>query len=266
MEMVDVRDDDVEDDQPVPPGMRYEHGKVVPAPDRGGAGGSRQGGAPRCPDRATLGSCRPRPGPIRSTLLEEPGRDPGARAGADPLRADARLAVHLLPGRGADHGRRPRRHAALGADRPSSAATPTCRTSACSARRSGAWSSTSTTSTRPSRARGSGTSSASRPASRSPAATTASRRRTADRAADACSARTARRCASSPAMTNLEVWYAHIDVETRPQAARRASSTRPRASGPRPTWPRPAPGTACRRSTSSPTSSTASGASSATRR
>src|SRR5207344_2011024 len=30
MESVDVRDDDVEDDQPVPTGMRVEHGKVVP--------------------------------------------------------------------------------------------------------------------------------------------------------------------------------------------------------------------------------------------
>ena len=30
MESVDVRDDDVEDDQPVPAGMRLEHGKVVP--------------------------------------------------------------------------------------------------------------------------------------------------------------------------------------------------------------------------------------------
>ena len=30
MESVDIRDDDVEDDLPVPTGMRLEHGKVVP--------------------------------------------------------------------------------------------------------------------------------------------------------------------------------------------------------------------------------------------
>ena len=41
--------------------------------------------------------------------------------------------------------------------------------------------------------------------------------------------------------------------------------TRPCASGPRPTWPRLAPATACRPSTSSPASWTGSGASSATR-
>ena len=68
------------------------------------------------------------------------------------------------------------------------------------------------------------------------------------------------------AMTNLAVWYSHIDVEAIAQGSCRARSTRRPASGPRPTWPRPAPATACRPSTSSPTSWTASGASSATRR
>ena len=36
-----------------------------------------------------------------------PGRDPGRAAGAGPLRAHARLALHVLPGRRGDHGRRP---------------------------------------------------------------------------------------------------------------------------------------------------------------
>ena len=40
-------------------------------------------------------------------------------------------------GRGADHGRRPRGHPTLGPATPRSAVTPTCRTSACSPRRSG---------------------------------------------------------------------------------------------------------------------------------
>ena len=42
------------------------------------------------------------------------GADARAGAGPDPLRADARLAVHVLPRRGGDHGRRPRGDAADG--------------------------------------------------------------------------------------------------------------------------------------------------------
>ena len=44
-----------------------------------------------------------------------PGHDARARARADPLRPHARLAVHVLSRRRADHGQRPRRDAALGA-------------------------------------------------------------------------------------------------------------------------------------------------------
>ena len=53
-----------------------------------------------------------RPDPV--ALLEEQARDPGPRAGPDPLRPDAGVAVHVLPRCGADHGRRPRRHPAVG--------------------------------------------------------------------------------------------------------------------------------------------------------
>ena len=74
---------------------------------RGARPGLARGGAPLRP-------CRPRPRP-RSPGSDRPARGPGrvagARAGADPLRTHARLAVHLLPWRGADHGERPRRHA-----------------------------------------------------------------------------------------------------------------------------------------------------------
>ena len=50
------------------------------------------GGGPARPDRAARGA----------------GREPGARARSDPPRADARLPVHVLPRRRADHGGRPR--------------------------------------------------------------------------------------------------------------------------------------------------------------
>ena len=76
-----------------------------------------------------------RPDPV--ALLEEQNIHPGAGPGAGPARADDGLAVHLLPGRGQDHGGGPEGHA----DRPgwtsSCAATPICRTSGCSPRRSG---------------------------------------------------------------------------------------------------------------------------------
>ena len=102
---------------------------------------------------------------------------PGAGAGAGAPRADAGLAVHLLPRRGAADGRRPGRDADAPACGCSCAVTPTCRTSGCSPRRSGGWSSTSTTSTRRCPGRSSGTSSGWPRASRSPAATTGSRRK-----------------------------------------------------------------------------------------
>ena len=47
-------------------------------------------------------------------LLEEQADDPSPRAGADPPRAHARLAVHLLPGRRAPDGRRSRVHEDVG--------------------------------------------------------------------------------------------------------------------------------------------------------
>ena len=81
-------------------------------------------------DRARQGSARrgsaisPRRirGAARSRGSGRSARGPGAharpRARPDPLRADAGLAVHVLPRRGQDHGPRPRGNAALGSDRP----------------------------------------------------------------------------------------------------------------------------------------------------
>ena len=57
-----------------------------------------------------------RPDPV--ALLEEQAAEPGARAGPDPLRADARLAVRVLPRRGVDHGGRPGRRLPVRGQRP----------------------------------------------------------------------------------------------------------------------------------------------------
>jgi uncharacterized protein (DUF2252 family) len=65
MESVDVRDDDVEDDRPVPAGMRLEHGKVVPhltVAERDARGKAARREVPRESHAAfTPGSLRPDP-------------------------------------------------------------------------------------------------------------------------------------------------------------------------------------------------------------
>ena len=116
-----------------------------------------------------------RPDPI--VILEAQGTTRRPGAAADPLRADGRLAVRLLPRRGRGHGRRPRAPPRAPGFASSSAATRTCRTSASIARRSARSSSTSTTSTRRSPAPSSGTSSGWPRASSSPAGRSAGRRR-----------------------------------------------------------------------------------------
>ena len=95
--------------------------------------------------------------PIAILAAQEADRLPGARPAS--ACAHGRVGVRLLPG----HARPSwpptsrRRPGAASSSRP--AATPTCRTSGCSPRPSGSWSSMPTTSTRRSRAPGSGTSS-----------------------------------------------------------------------------------------------------------
>ena len=109
----------------VPPGMRVEHGKVVPhltVAERVARGkAARSGGAAVEPRRLHPGRAT---GPTRSRCSRARPHA-GARAGADPLRPDAGLAVHVLPRRGADHGRRPGRHARGRGSPRRSAATPT---------------------------------------------------------------------------------------------------------------------------------------------
>ena len=119
-------------------------GQASPSPRRRGAGGARaekavlwgrdltsrhrerhgtcrhQGG-PRGPREASesgratfpawhMAALLPPVGPRR--LARAAGGKPRARAGADPLRPDAGLALHVLPRRRLSHGGRPRRHAA----------------------------------------------------------------------------------------------------------------------------------------------------------
>ena len=113
MEPVTVVDDE-DESQPIPAGYAIRARQGRPAPDGGGAGGAGQGGATGGasiePCRVHAGHAPARPGGAAGAA----GRDPGARAGAHPLRPDAGVAVHLLPRRGADHGRRSGRHAPLG--------------------------------------------------------------------------------------------------------------------------------------------------------
>ena len=111
--------------QPIPAGMRYEHGKVVPhltVEERVARGKAARGEVPRSSHAGfTPGAHPARPGGAAGAA----GRDPGAGAGADPLRPDAGVAVHLLPGRGAHHGRRPGRHTRARGSPRRCAATPT---------------------------------------------------------------------------------------------------------------------------------------------
>ena len=182
------------------------------APERGGEPGDGQGGpghgAPGQPRhlRAVAGPTRP------GRAARGAGHDQGAGAGPHPLRPDAGLALHLLPRRRPGHGVGPLDHADARASRPRSAGTPTSRTSASSARPSASSSSTATTSTRRSPGPGSGTSSAWRRASWSPAATRATPSRCGPAAIVALGRSTGSRCARWPTMSNLEVWYFHVDV------------------------------------------------------
>ena len=75
------------------------------------------------------------------------------------------------------------------------------------------------------------------------------RRRSAAEIAVARRARLPRpRCASSRSMTNLDVWYAHLDVEENVSAARRAARRAKVAQGAEASVAKARSGTACRRS------------------
>ena len=145
---------------------RLENGEDA---DAGPAGASD--GAALEPRRVGAGAGRPDP----VATLQRAGRVAAAGAGADPVRPDAGVAVHVLSGRGGGDGRRPRRRRRPRGSWCRPAATRTSRTSAGSPRPIGSWCSGPTTSTRRCPGRGSGTSSGWRRASRSPAATSTCR-------------------------------------------------------------------------------------------
>ncbi len=107
---------------PSPGGESHAHsradGNQNGTPDAGAARASRQG---RPPHGAALQPRHLRAGPQASgpgRSAGAPGADPSAGTGQDPLWAHARLALHLLPRRCADHGQRPLPHAMLRPDRP----------------------------------------------------------------------------------------------------------------------------------------------------
>ena len=124
--------------------------------------------------RKSLGDWAPppdRPDPV--DLIKDSPRGPGRAAGPGPGRPDGRLAVRV-PARHRDRDGRGRRASCRPpASRRWSAATRTWATSASTPRPSATWSSTSTTSTRPTPAAGSGTCAGWWRASGSPAGRTA---------------------------------------------------------------------------------------------
>ena len=218
--------------------------------------------------RVTPSSRRARTGPTRSACWSTRPR-PGSRSWCRS--ATAACWSRRSPSTGArrsimaaDLAATP----AVGCHACSCAATPTCRTSACSPHRNAASSSTSTTSTRPCPARGSGTSSGSRPASRSPAGTTGSPRRSAARSSATSAARVPRAMREFAAMPTSTSGTPTLDVDELLGSCSRRSAKRAAAQDARAR--RRGQGadarTACRRSTSSPTWSTGSGGSSPTRR
>ena len=140
------------------------------------------GGGPPGPDRAARGA----------------GRDPGPRAGPPPLRTDDGLAVHLLPGCGADHGVRPRGDPTLGPERPDLRRRPPVELRGVRLPRAAADVRHQRLRRDAARARGSGTSSGSRRASRSPAGTAGSPPPTGARSSWQASPSTAPGCSSSP--------------------------------------------------------------------
>jgi hypothetical protein len=139
-------------------------------------------------------------------------RQPGARAGADPVRADAGLAVHLLPRCRPGHGGRPGRHAdhRLRAQLCGDAHLSNFGIFA-SPERHAIFDVNDFDETLP----GPFEWDVKRLAAslRSPAGTTASSARNASPSSWPRPGRTGRRCAGFADQSHLDVWYAHLDVD-----------------------------------------------------
>ena len=232
--------------------------------------GRARGAAPRVAAASTRAG-RPPARPARpGRAARAAGDDPRARARADPVRAHAGVAVHVLPRRGAHHGVRPRRHAGLGhhgADLRRRAPVELRRVRHARARSS----STSTTSTRRCRAVGVGREAArgelrGRRAAPRGSRTTRTRdgrpRRRCAATASGCAGRRDRACSRRGTTASTPTRSPSGSARSAP----RTGSTRSRSSAPRRRSRRRAPATACARSRSSCESSTASCASPPTRR
>ena len=101
---------------PAPRGSRGHAGTCI-SPWRSASPAARRRG--RTAPRTTHGAWKPAARPARPDRAPRgAGREPGARARPDPLRTDARVAVRVLPRRGARHGRGPGGDATLGHQRP----------------------------------------------------------------------------------------------------------------------------------------------------
>ena len=193
-----------------------------------------------------------------------PGADAGARARADPLRPDAGLAVRVLPRRGDDHGERPRLYTALGL-------TVQCCGDAhlsnfgafASPERRLVFDINDFDETLP----GPWEWDVKRLAASMLIAAVDNGFGVKDQDKIVLETVGAYRGAvrDFAGMSNLGVWYSHLDFE-RPSRSTRGSSSPSWSPAPRRRLPRPARATACRRSTSSPRSSTARCRSSTSRR
>ena len=152
-----------------------------------------------------------RPSPVRPA--RGAGADAGAGARADPLRADARLAVHLLPRRRLPDGVGPGRHAA---NEPARAALRR-RASVELRRLRGARPAAGLQHQRlrrdATRGRSSGTSSGWPRASPSRAATAASTTSSERRSTSPSGARYREAMHEYAGMRNLDLWYTRVDVE-----------------------------------------------------
>ena len=166
------------------------------SPDDRRARGARKGGpdeGPAEPPRRARAGVGSRP----ARFAPGAGRHACPRARADPLRPDARLAVHVLPRRGGVMAHDLAADAALGPERPALRRRPPLELRRLRLARARARLRPERLRRDARRARSSGTSSASPRASRSPAATAASPTHSAAmRCSPSCRA-TARRCASS---------------------------------------------------------------------
>ena len=160
-------------------------------------------------------------GPTRWRCWRSQATSAGARAGADPVRPDAGLPVHVLPRRGAGHGGRPGRDAGVRPARP--ALRRRAPVQLRRVRLAGAAAGLRRQRLRrdPARPVGVGRQAAGRqPGGRRPRQRASAARSAAGSCWPGSAAYRKRDAAGSPACSNLDVWYARIDVDDVDAASR----------------------------------------------